>query len=59
MLSLMREIWGHQGVSGFYLGFRINLFRILPNNAIMFMAYEFLSRYMADEYYKLKETWNH
>jgi len=52
MTKLMKNIYQVQGIRGFYGGFRINLLRILPNNAIMFASYEKLSNYMENLYYK-------
>ncbi len=54
MVKLMKEIYKERGVSGFYAGFKINLVRILPNTAIMFMTYEYLSKFLAKEYNMLK-----
>jgi solute carrier family 25 (mitochondrial folate transporter), member 32 len=44
--KLVREIYTERGINGFYAGFKINLLRILPNTAIMFMAYEYFSKIM-------------
>ena len=44
ILKLINNIYTERGITGFYSGFRINLVRILPNTAIMFMAYEYLSK---------------
>lgn len=52
MTKLMKNIYQAQGIRGFYGGFRINLLRILPNNAIMFSSYEKLSHYLENLYYK-------
>jgi hypothetical protein len=51
MLKLIKEIYKERGIKGFYAGFSINLMRILPNTAIMFMAYEYFSKILA-EYYR-------
>jgi hypothetical protein len=37
------KIYKHQGFIGFYSGFFVNLIRILPNTAIMFVSYEKIS----------------
>ncbi len=42
--KLIKNIYIERGIQGFYAGFRINLMRILPNTAIMFMCYEYLTR---------------
>lgn len=52
MTKLMKNIYQDKGIAGFYGGFRINLIRILPNNAIMFASYEKLSHYLENIYYK-------
>ena len=45
--KVVRNIVETNGYIGLYAGFHLNLFRILPNNAVMFVAYEFLSRFLA------------
>jgi len=52
IIKLIKNIYHVQGILGFYGGFRINLLRILPNNAIMFASYEKLSYYLENLYYK-------
>ncbi len=52
MSKLIVKIYQEKGMSGFYGGFRINLLRILPNNAIMFASYEKLSHYLENNSYK-------
>lgn len=52
MTKLIKNIYRAQGISGFYGGFRINLLRILPNNAIMFTSYEKLSYYLENLFEK-------
>lgn len=51
---LIKDIYKERGIPGFYAGFKINLLRILPNTAIMFMAYEYLSKKMTEKYHNLK-----
>jgi hypothetical protein len=51
IIKLVKEIHREKGISGFYAGFKINLLRILPNNAIMFVAYEYLSKLIAIQYH--------
>lgn len=46
--KLVKNIYERRGLNGFYAGFKINLLRILPNTAIMFMAYEKLSKVLAN-----------
>lgn len=43
-IKIIRNIYTHGGCLAFYKGFGLNCFRMLPNAAIMFMAYEFLSK---------------
>lgn len=45
--KLVKDIYNEKGIFGFYAGFKINLMRILPNTAIMFVAYEYLSKIIA------------
>ena len=47
--KLIQNIYEQRGIGGFYAGFRINLMRILPNTAIMFMCYEYLTRYISSK----------
>lgn len=54
MTKLIKEIYHERGIPGFYAGFRINLLRILPNTAIMFMAYEYSSKIMSQKYIEHK-----
>ena len=48
IMKLIKNIYNERGIQGFYAGFRINLLRILPNTAIMFMCYEYLSRVISN-----------
>jgi hypothetical protein len=47
--KLIKNIYDQRGIYGFYAGFRINLLRILPNTAIMFMCYEYLTRFLSSK----------
>ena len=47
--KLVTNIYAEKGIRGFYAGFGVNLVRILPNTAIMFMCYEYLSKYLTDK----------
>ena len=51
---LIKDIYHERGIPGFYAGFKINLLRILPNTAIMFMAYEYLSKIMTERYHNIQ-----
>ena len=42
--KLFLVIYKSRGYSGFYYGFILNIFRILPNTAIMFCFHEYFSR---------------
>lgn len=55
MIKLIKTIYQKHGIAGFYGGFKINLIRILPNNAIMFASYEKLSHYLEQLYYQRKK----
>jgi solute carrier family 25 folate transporter 32 len=44
MRIVIRNIIKNKGYKGFYTGFFLNLFRILPNNSVMFLSYEYLTR---------------
>jgi len=44
IMKVVERIKRENGIKGFYAGFGLNLFRILPNNAILFVTYEFISR---------------
>lgn len=48
MRVVVRNIIKNKGYKGFYIGFFLNLFRILPNNSIMFLSYEYLSRFFTN-----------
>jgi threonine synthase len=48
LIKIVNKIYQVRGYHGFYAGFRINLFRILPNTAIMFTAYENLSKHLEE-----------
>ncbi len=52
LFKLMKNIFQEKGIQGFYAGFGVNLIRILPNTAIMFMCYEYLSKYLTDKFFK-------
>ena len=56
LFKLLNEIYRERGIIGFYAGFRINLLRILPNTAIMFMAYETFSKEINKFYNQNKNT---
>lgn len=51
LAKITKSIYRSQGISGFYGGFKVNLIRILPNNAIMFASYEKLSHYLDKKIY--------
>ena len=52
--KLLKEIYHERGIAGFYAGFKINLLRILPNTAIMFVAYEYLSKILNTKFHELR-----
>ncbi len=53
--KLVQEIYKERGLKGFYSGFQINLMRILPNTAIMFVAYEYLSKLLNNTLHNAKD----
>jgi hypothetical protein len=54
LFKIIKEIYSERGINGFYAGFKINLMRILPNTAIMFVAYEYLSKLLNKKLHNLK-----
>jgi hypothetical protein len=47
IIKVIDDVYYHRGIKGFYAGFNINLIKILPNTAIMFVSYEYISRMIA------------
>jgi len=43
-LKIVKSIHTSRGLTGFYAGFKLNLIRMIPNTAIMFTSYEYLSK---------------
>jgi hypothetical protein len=39
----VRHIYSKGGVSGFYIGYKISLFRTIPAGGMCFVAYEFIT----------------
>eukprot|EP00746_Dinoflagellata_sp_MGD_P126730 gnl/MRDRNA2_/MRDRNA2_61487_c0_seq1.p1 gnl/MRDRNA2_/MRDRNA2_61487_c0~~gnl/MRDRNA2_/MRDRNA2_61487_c0_seq1.p1 ORF type:complete len:342 (+),score=27.26 gnl/MRDRNA2_/MRDRNA2_61487_c0_seq1:134-1159(+) len=50
VVDACKVMWRTEGVSGFYRGFTVNLFRVIPSTAITFMTYE----YLLDQFRQLK-----
>lgn len=46
--QVLKRTYGKEGIKGFYSGFTLNLFRILPQNIIVFMLYEKLSEFFTN-----------
>lgn len=46
LLKCIKSIYNKRGILGFYYGFGIGLIRVLPNNAVLFLTYEFVSRFL-------------
>ena len=46
MRNLVKNILKEDGIGGFYLGFRVELLRVLPSNAIIFIVYEYVRNLM-------------
>jgi hypothetical protein len=45
-LNVSRHIYGQSGIRGFYLGLKPDLIRLIPSNAILFVTYEQLKKYL-------------
>ena len=43
---IAKYIWQSSGVKGFYAGLRVDLLRLIPSNAILFMVYEEAKKYL-------------
>ena len=43
---IARHIWQDRGVRGFYAGLRVDLLRLIPSNAILFVVYEEAKHYL-------------
>ena len=52
LIKLIKIIYKERGIAGFYGGFKINLIRILPNTAIMFTCYEYITDILTNTYYR-------
>lgn len=39
-------VWKKEGIAGFYSGLKIDVFRVLPQNVIVFMCYEYVRKWM-------------
>lgn len=42
LLNVIKEVHKKDGFRGFYAGFYVNLIKILPQNALLFVVYEYL-----------------
>ena len=40
LLHIAKHIWKENGLRGFYSGLRVDLLRLIPSNAILFVVYE-------------------
>ena len=46
LIQIITETYQREGFWGFYSGFRVDMIRILPQNAIMFVCYEWLKSHL-------------
>jgi len=51
--DVVRKVWRHEGIGGFYKGLGPNIVRVLPSTCVTFLVYEntkfYLPRLLADE----------
>lgn len=40
--TVIKGLYKQEGLLGFYTGFHINLMRIIPHTAVLFIVYEYL-----------------
>jgi solute carrier family 25 (mitochondrial folate transporter), member 32 len=50
IFHLISNIYHKEGIQGFYSGLRIDLIRVIPNNTITFLVYEFTKNFLNDKY---------
>ena len=43
---IVKYIWQSNGLKGFYAGLRVDLLRLIPSNAILFVVYEEAKNYL-------------
>ena len=53
LISFVNKMYLENGYRAFYKGFYINLFRILPNTAIMFCFHEYFTNVFTSKYNNL------
>jgi len=46
LATVIKGLYKEEGIIGFYTGFHINLMRIIPHTAILFMVYEYLRAHL-------------
>jgi solute carrier family 25 folate transporter 32 len=44
--DVIKRIWQHDGLIGFYRGLSANILRVLPGTCITFVVYETVSKYL-------------
>ncbi len=47
LLPVARELYRKEKLRGFYTGFGVNLVRIIPHSAVLFIVYEYLRSHLA------------
>jgi solute carrier family 25 folate transporter 32 len=50
LLNVIKGVNKKDGIRGFYAGFYVNLIKILPQNAILFVVYEYLRSHLSIKY---------
>ncbi len=46
LISVVRRLYKTEGAKGFYTGFGVNMIKMLPHNAILFVVYEYLRSHL-------------
>lgn len=53
LITFVNKMYSENGIKAFYKGFYLNLFRILPNTAIMFCFHEYFTHVFTNKYNNL------
>jgi len=46
LTSVIKDVYKKENIKGFYTGFGINLARIIPHTAVLFVIYEYLRAHL-------------
>ena len=49
LIEIAKQIYKKDGLKGFYSALRIDLFRVLPQNSIIFVVYEYTKKKLKDQ----------